>query len=61
MRKNVMIPTFLLLDLIKYHIFHIQDDEEINTRIKSELSDKMQRMLEREYYSKRFKDQTPLD
>lgn len=59
--KNVMIPDQLLLDLIKYHLLHIQDDEEINTRIQAELHKKMQRMLEREEYSKRLKDNSPLD
>ena len=55
--KNIMIPEDVFYNLVKYFLF---DDEKLHDEIKTELENKLNKLVERELYSTYCTAATPV-
>lgn len=56
--KNIMIPEEVFYNLVKYFLF---DDEKLHDEIKTELENKLNKLVERELYSTYCTAATPAE
>lgn len=57
MARNVMIPEELFLDLVRYHLLEVQD-QDLVARIREGLEEKLTAAARREAYSQAIKNKT---